>query len=326
MKRRREFLTLLGGAAAWPLAARAQQPGLPVIGYLYASDPETNANVVAAFLKGLSQTGFVEGRNVTIEYRFAQNDYDRLPEVAADLVRHRVSVIVALQGAGAVAAKATTATIPIVFRTSGDPVQGGLVASVNRPGGNLTGVASMNVEVAAKRVGLLHELLPGATRFGMLVNLQPPYNESVIREAQAAAATIGRQLDVLYASTAREIDSAFASLVQKRTDGLLVNSSAFFNNRRVQIVTLATRHAIPVIYAYRQDAEAGGLMSYGSSDTDQYRQVGIYTGRILKGEKPADLPVMQPTKFELVINLKTAKALGLTIPETLLATADEVIQ
>jgi putative tryptophan/tyrosine transport system substrate-binding protein len=324
--RRREFIAGLAGAAAWPVAARAQQPALPVIGYLSPSTPETYVNFAAAFRAGLSETGFVEGRNVAIEYRFALNDYGRLQDLAADLERRRVSVIVALGAAGALAAKAVTSTIPIVFGTTGDPVPSGLVASFNHPGGNITGITSLGLEVAAKQVGLLHELLPGATRFAVLQNPVPPYVDIVITEAQAAAAKIGRQIEVLHAGSAREIDAAFATVVQKHADAVLVISSALFSNRRVQIVSLATRHAVPAIFSYREDAEAGGLMSYGSSGADRFRQMGIYTGSILKGTKPADLPVVQSTKFEFIINAQTARTLGLTIPETLLATADEVIQ
>jgi len=323
MIRRREFIAGLGSAAAWPVVVRAQQPAMPVIGYL---TPETEVNLAAAFRAGLSETGFVEGRNVAIEYRLALNDYSRLQDLAADLERRRVSVIVATGGAAALAAKAVTSTIPIVFGTTGDPVQSGLVASLNRPGGNITGITSLGVEVAAKQVGLLHELLPGATRFAVLQNPVPPYVNTVISEAQAMAAKIGRQIEVLHAGSAREIDAAFATVVQKHVDAVLVLPFALFSNRRVQIVSLATRHAVPAIFPYREDAEAGGLMSYGSSGADRFRQMGIYAGRVLKGEKPADMPVLQPTKFELVINLQTAKTLGLTIPETLLAIADEVIQ
>jgi putative ABC transport system substrate-binding protein len=321
--KRRTFIAGLGGAAAWPLAAHAQQPALPVIGYL---TPETDVNFAAAFRAGLSETGFVEGRNVAIEYRFALYDYSRLQDLAADLLHRRVSVIVATGGAAALAAKAVTSTIPIVFGTTGDPVRSGIVASLNHPGGNITGITTLGVEVAAKQVGLLHELLPGATRFALLQNPVPPYVDTVIAEAQAMAAKIGRQIEVLHAGNAREIDAAFATVVQKHADAVLVLSSALFSNRRVQIVSLATRHAVPAIFPYREDAEAGGLMSYGSSSADRFRQMGIYTGSILKGTKPADLPVVQSTKFEFIINAQAARTLGLTIPETLLATADEVIQ
>jgi putative ABC transport system substrate-binding protein len=324
---RREFLTLLGGAAVtWPLAARAQQAATPVVGYLNSGAPEAGAAFLAAFRKGLSETGYVEGRNVMIEFRWAHNEYYRLPELAGDLVRHRVAVIVTPQSTpAALAAKAATATIPIVF-SAADPVQSGLVPSLNRPGGNITGIHTMNVELMAKRLGLLHELLPGAVRFAVLVNPNNPFTASIVRDLQAAAVTIGRQIEVFAAGTNREIDAAFASLVQKRADALLVAPEALFDTRRVQLVSAAMRYAVPAIYPFREVTEAGGLMSYGASQTDIFRQVGIYAGRILKGEKPADLPVMQPTKFEFIINLQTARLLGITVPPTLLATADEVIE
>jgi putative ABC transport system substrate-binding protein len=279
-----------------------------------------------AFRKGLSETGYVEGRNVMIEYRWAQNDYARLPELAADLVRRRVAVIVTpLSTPASLAAKAATATIPIVFTTA-DPVQSGLVASLNRPGGNVTGIHGMQVELMAKRLGLVHELLPGAARFAVLINPNNTASGSIVADLETAAATIGRQIEVLTAGTSREIDTAFASLAQKRADALLVSPDALFVTRRVQLATAAMRYVVPVISPFREDTEAGGLMSYGPSFADIFRQVGIYTGRILKGEKPADLPVMQPTKFEFVINLQTARLLGITVPATLLATADEVME
>jgi putative ABC transport system substrate-binding protein len=326
--RRREFIAGLGAAAAWPVAASAQQAAaMPVIGYLDTGAPEPNANNVAAFRKGLSEMRYVESRNVAIEFRWAHNEYDRLPELAADLVHRRVAVIAAMGGAGvALAAKAATTTIPIVFRTGLDPVQFGLVASLNRPGGNLTGVGSMSPALATKRLGLLHALLPGAARFAVLVDPNGPSAETVTREVQAAAAGITQQIEVLHASTNPEINTAFENLVQKRADALLVGPNILFQNRRVQLVTLATHHRVPAIYPGREYVEAGGLMSYGESPTDQFRQAGIYTGRILKGEKPGDLPVMRPTKFELVINLQTAGLLGLTIPPNILALADEVIE
>jgi putative tryptophan/tyrosine transport system substrate-binding protein len=322
--RRRQFITLLGGAAAaWPLAARAQQSALPVVGFLYFGWPDTN--VIGTFHKGLRETGYFEGHNLAIEFRSAQNDTARLQELAADLVRRQVTAIAAPSGTAALAAKAATTTIPIVFNTAGDPVQMGLVASLNRPGGNATGAANMHMEVAAKRFGLLHELLPKAARFAMLINPNSRNAKFEIAEAREAGSTIGRQIDILTAGSDREIDIAFANLVHNRIDALVVGPHSFFRNRRVQLLTLAARHAVPTIFSYRDDAEAGGLMSYGST-FEEYRQVGIYTGRILKGERPADLPVMQASKFEFIINLQTAKALGINIPPTLLALADEVIE
>ena len=322
--KRRDFISLLGGAAAaWPLAARAQQSTMPVIGFLYFGWPDTN--IVRTFHKGLNETGYFEGRNLAIEFRSGQNDTDRLLELAADLVRRQVAAIAAPSGTAALAARAATTTIPIVFNTAGDPVQMGLVASLNRPGGNVTGVASMHMEVAAKRFGILRELLPKAARFAVLVNPNSQNAKSEITEAQEAGSAIGREIDILTAGTGREIDMAFASLVQKRIDALVVGLHSLFRNRRAQLLTLAARHAVPTIFSWRDDAEAGGLMSYGST-FDEYHQVGIYIGRILKGEKPADLPVMQASKFEFIINLQTAKALGIDIPSTLLAIADEVIE
>jgi putative ABC transport system substrate-binding protein len=323
---RREFITLLGGAAAWPLVARAQQRPMPVVGLLHSGTPETNPNPMMAFRKGLSETGFVEGQSVTIEYRWGQNDLARLPELAADLVRRRVAVIATPNGLPAYAAKAATTTIPVVFGTAIDPVQAGLVASLNRPGGNLTGFASMGTETTAKRFGLLRELAPRAVRIGVLVNLTNSAAEPTLAELRAAAATVDRHIEVLAANASHEIDSAFGSLGPKLIDALFVVQDALFNSRRVQIATLGTRHALPVIYSQRDIVEVGGLMSYAASLPEQYRQVGIYVGRILKGEKPADLPVMQPTKFEFVINLQTARALGIEVPPTLLALADEVIE
>jgi putative ABC transport system substrate-binding protein len=324
---RREFITLLGNAAAWPLAAQAQQPKMPVVGYLNPGSPEAFANLVTAFRKGLSETGYIEGRNVAIEFRWAHNQFDRLPELAADLVRRQVTVIVATAAAAAaLAAKAATATIPIVFSTGSDPVATGLVTSLNRPGGNITGFTGMTVELIGKQLGLLHEAVPEAPRVAALVNPATPVAESAVADVKAAASAAGLQIDILTASTSREIDAAFSRLAQNRDAALLVVSDALFISRRVQLVTLAVKHTVPVIYAFRDDAEAGGLMSYGPSITDVHRQVGLYTGRILKGEKPTDLPVMQPTKFEFVINLQTARTLGFDIPVTLLARADEVIE
>jgi putative ABC transport system substrate-binding protein len=324
--RRREFVTLLGGAAAWPLAARAQQLGTPVIGFLDFGSPETTN--MAAFRKGLSETGFIEGRNLAIEYRFAYNERDRLSELAADLVRRRVAVIAAWSGAQvANAVKAATTTTPIVFQIGDDPVEVGLVASLNRPGGNVTGMTSMSAEIFAKRLELLHQMVPGATRIAVLVLAYPNRTENLIKAAQEAAASIGLQIEVLTASTNREIDTAFASLVQKRADALLVGPYALFYEHRAQIITLAARHAVPASYFTPVFVDTGGLMSYGpKSYDDMTYQGGIYVGRILKGEKAGDLPVMRPTQFEFVINLKTAKALGLAVPLTLRVLADELIE
>ena len=325
--RRRDFITLLGGAAAWPLAARAQQAVMPVVGFVYPGVPELSTGIVAAFRKGLNEAGFIEGRNVTVEFRFAYNDNARLPELAADLAQRRVAVI-ATPGStpSALAAKAATTTIPIVFGIGPDPVEIGLVASLNRPGGNITGVSSMNAELGAKRLGLLHELLPTAVRFAVLVNPNNRNAEALTRDAQATASALSRQVEVLPANNTREIDAAFVSLLQKRADALLVSPDPLFDSRRVQLVTLATHHRLPTIYSFRENVEIGGLMSYGSSAAERDRQVGIYTGRILKGEKAAELPVIRAAKFEFVINLQTAKVLGLNVPQALLATADEVIE
>jgi ABC-type uncharacterized transport system substrate-binding protein len=325
--RRREFITLLGGAVAWPHAARAQQSTLPVIGFLNSESPDRFASNVRAFLEGLNQAGYVEGKNVAIEYRWAESRYDRLPAMAADLVSRKVSVIAAPASTpAALAAKAATTTIPIVFGIGGDPVQAGLVANLNRPGGNVTGYSSMNAELAAKQVGLLHELLPAASRFAVLVNPANLSNELVTRDVQTGAAALGVQIEVLSASTNRDITTAFTTLLQKRAGALLVSPDPLFVSRHTQFVTLAARHAVPTINFDRAFAEAGGLMSYGTSLTDHFRQVGIYAGRILKGDKPGELPVARPTKFEFVINLQTAQVLGLDVPPTLLARADEVIE
>jgi putative ABC transport system substrate-binding protein len=327
--RRRDFIKVIAGsAAAWPLAARAQQPGMPVVGFLKSTTPDDSAHFVRAFRQGLSEAGFAEGRNVTIEYRWAENQLDRLPELAAELVRRGVAVIATPADTPATfVAKAATATIPIVFEIGGDPVRAGLVASFNQPGGNVTGSTSMNLELSAKLLGLLHELLPQAARFAVLVN---PNNstiaEATITDARAAAMSMGRQIEILTASTNREIDMVFASLGSKQADALLVNNDPFFNSRRVHLVTLATYHRLPTIYPYRECVEVGGLMSYGANLPDLVRQVGVYSGRILNGERPADLPVLRATKFELVINLQTAKTFGLVVPPTLLARADEVIE
>jgi putative tryptophan/tyrosine transport system substrate-binding protein len=330
--KRREFITLLGAAATpsmlWPLAARPQQPAMPLIGLLFRGSCEQMEELMAAFRKGLSETGYVEGRNVTFELRQARNEQGRLPELAADLVRRQVSVISSPgSDVAALAAKAATTSIPIVFSTARDPVQIGLVASLNRPGGNVTGVSYMNAEIGVKGLGLLIELLPGAKRFAALLNRDDPVAGMSLLDLEAAAAALGlRQLLVLSASSEREIDAVFASLAQQQVSALLVSTDALFVSRREKLVASAARHSIPAIYDLREFAVAGGLMSYGSSLTDAYRQVGVYTGRNLRGEKPADLPVQKAVKVEFVINLKTAKALGLTIPPTLLARADEVIE
>ena len=326
--RRRQFITLLGGAAAaaWPLAARAQQPVMPVIGYLDSSSPVASAPRVALFRQGLAEAGYVEGRNVAIEYRWAEGRYDRLPEMAAELVRREVAVIVASTIPAAVAAKAATATVPIVFYVAGDPVKLGLVAGLARPGGHATGVNNFAAELGAKHLGLLRELLPTAARIGLLVNPTNPNVEGVTKDVTAAASPSGLQIHVVRASDTREIESAFATLVRNKTDALVVAPDPFFYSRQVQLATLATRHALPAIYNVREYPQVGGLMSYGTSLTEVYRQLGDYTGRILKGAKPADLPVVQSIKFEFVINLPTARALGLEIPPTLLARADEVIE
>jgi len=324
--KRREFITLLGGAAAWPRAARAQQAGMPVVGYLDASSPGASAPRVAIFRRGLAEAGYVEGRNVAIEYRWAEGRYDRLPEMAAELVRREVAVIVASTIPAAVAAKAATATIPIVFYVAGDPVKLGLVASLSRPGGNATGVNNFAAELGAKHLGLLRELLPTARRIGLLVNPTNPNVEGATKDVTAAALATGVEIDVVRASDSREIEVAFATLVRNRADALVVGPDAFFTSRRLQIATLATRHALPAVSNSREFAEAGGLMDYGTSLTEVYRQLGVYAGRVLKGDKPAELPVVQSTKFEFVINLPTARALGLEIPPTLLARADEVIE
>jgi len=324
--KRRAFITLLGGAAAWPLATRAQQPAMPVIGFLGSGTPGAYQPFVSAYHAGLKETGYVEGHNVAIEYRWAQGEYALLPKMADDLIRARVSVIAAAGTPAALVAKAATTSIPIVFVVVDDPAKLGLVASLSRPGGNATGMNFVMAELESKQLGLLHELAPAATRVGLLVNPNYPLTEPVTRDVIAAASAIGFAIDVVQASNSREIEAAFATLVRNKADALLVGPDALLLSRRLQIATLATRHAIPTLYNVREYAEAGGLMSYGTNQTEAYRQFGLYTGKILKGIKPADLPVIQSTKFELVINLPTARAIGLEIPATLLARADEVIE
>jgi putative tryptophan/tyrosine transport system substrate-binding protein len=326
--RRREFIAGLGSAAAWPLAARAQQPTLPVVGFVNARSADASADFMRAFREGLGETGFVEGQNVTVEYHWLAGQYDRLPALMADLVSRRVAVIATpASTAAALAAKAATATIPIVFGVGDDPVKLGLVASLAQPGGNATGINFFTQEVVTKRLGLLHALVPKAVRVAVLIN---PANataaETTSREVREAARTLGLQIHVLNASTSNEIEAAFATLAHERPDVLFFASDAFFLGRRVQIATLAARDRIPAAYSQREYAEVGGLISYGASLVDAVHQVGAYTGSILRGAKPADLPVVQSTKFRLVINLATARALGIEVPETLLATADEVIQ
>ena len=326
MSNRRQFTTLLGGAATWPLAARAQQPGLPDIGFLHVASPGAFPHLLAGFREGLKDTGVIEGQNARIEFRWAEGRYDRLPALAAELVRQRVSVLVAVGGEdSALAAKAATTSIPIVFLVARDPALTGLVASLNRPGGNATGVNLYGAELGAKRLGLLHDLIPTASVIGLLLNPSYLTADAEVREVEAAARRIGCEILLLKASSDREIDAAFAAM-RTRIRALLVGTDPFFNSRRGHIVALAAQEAVPAMFDQREFAAAGGLISYGTSLADAYRQVGVYAGRILRGEKPSELPVLQPTKFDLVINLKTATALGLTIPPTLLSTADEVIE
>jgi putative ABC transport system substrate-binding protein len=328
MIRRREFITLLGGAAARPLAARAQQPATPVIGFLSTGSRDSDVIRLTGFRQGLNEMGFVEGRNAMITYRWAEGQDDRLPALAADLVRRHVSVIAAAGGIDAtIAAKATTTAIPIVFFVGADPVTSGLVASLNRPGANVTGVTSLGVELGPKRLELMHDLLPTATIIAALVNpANPMIAEPDTRSLQAAGHALGLQIHILHASSERDFDTVFATLLQLRASALVIGNDALFNSHQEQLAVLAVRHAVPTIYQYPAFAAAGGLMSYGGSFTDSYRQIGVYTGRILKGEKPSELPVMQSTKVELIINLKTARALGITVPISLLGRADEVIE
>ena len=325
--RRREFITLLGGAATLPLTARAQQAAMPVIGWLGSESREAEDFRIVPFRQGLKEAGYDEGQNLAVEYRLAEGHYDRLPELAAGLVRRQVSVIALTGQPSALAAKAATATIPIVFQIADDPVQLGLVASLGRPGGNITGVTSLNVEVLPKQLELLHELVPNANAIALLVNpASSARAESNARQAQVAARRLGLKLHVLHASSEPEFDAAFANAVQLRIEALVIGTDAFFFGRIRQLGTLAARHAIPAISPYREFAASGGLMSYGTNNLNQFRQVGVYTGRILKGEKPTDLPVQQAVKLDLIINLKTAKALGLTVPMIMQMTVDEVIE
>jgi ABC-type uncharacterized transport system substrate-binding protein len=326
--RRREFITLLGGAAAgWPLAAHAQQPAMPVIGFLSARSPDDTAHLVEAFRRGLSEAGYVEGRTVTVEYRWALGQHERLPALAVELVRKPVTVLVSIGGeSAALAARAATSTIPIAFIIGGDPVKLGLAASYNRPGGNATGISILTSTLEPKRLGLLHELVPQAATIGVLLNPNFPSFEGQLRDVQEAARAIAVQIHVLRASTDREIEAAFGTVAQQRIAALAVAADPFFDTRRDKLVALAAHHAVSTMYHFREFAAAGGLVSYGANIPGVYRQIGVYTGRILKGEKPADLPVMQPTKFDLTINLITARALGLDVPATVLARADEVIE
>jgi putative ABC transport system substrate-binding protein len=327
--KRRAFISLLGGAAAaaWPLAARAQQPAMPVIGFLNGASPDGFAPYVAAFRQGLKEAGYVDGQNVTVEYRWAEGHYDRLPALAADLVQQKVTVIAATGTPAALAAKAATSTVPIAFTTGGDPIKLGLVATLRRPGGNVTGVTALSVEVGPKRLELARELFPAATTFALLVNPANPVAATVSKDLQAVADTLGMRLHVLHASTEADFEAAFATAAQLRTAALVIGSAdTLFISHAAQLGALALRHSVPAIYTLREFAAAGGLMSYGASTTDSYRLGGVYTGRILKGEKPADLPVVQSTKVELIINLKTARALGITVPLPLSGRADEVIE
>jgi putative tryptophan/tyrosine transport system substrate-binding protein len=324
--RRRQFIGLLGAAAAWPLAVRAQQPAVPTIGFLNGASPEGYVLYATAFRQGLREAGYVDGQNLRIEYRWAEGQYERLPAQAADLVRRRVSVIAATSTPAGLVAKAATSSIPIVFTTAADPVEIGLVASLNRPGGNVTGVSFFSAELGQKQVELLHELIPAAAHVGLLVNPKFPATAAMTRDVTMAAVALGIQIDVMQATDSREIEAAFRALVRDSADALVVGADTFLLSRRLQIATLAARYALPAVYVLRDFAEAGGLICYGTSQTEAYRQAGIYTGKILNGTRPANLPVMRSTKFELVINLPTASAIGVEIPATLLARADEVIE
>ena len=325
--KRREFITIFGGAAAWPLMARAQTPAMPVIGFVSTASPQGGyGQSLSAFLEALGEAGYVDGRNVTIEYRWAEGQNDRLPSLAADLVQRRVNVIAAPTTPAALAAKAATATIPVVFTTIGDPVQIGLASSLNRPGGNMTGVTLLSVEVGPKLLELLHDLVPNVTAMGLLVNPTNPNAETQSRNLQEAALKLGVQPHVVNASTETEFDAVFAKLRELRAGALMISQDPFFNIRSEQLATLSVRHQMPAIYVNQEFTTAGGLMSYGTSQSDAWRQAGLYVARILKGEKPADLPIVQPTRFELVINLKTAKIFGLTVPQMLLTSANEVIE
>jgi ABC-type uncharacterized transport system substrate-binding protein len=324
---RRKFLATLGGAAAWPLAAGAQQPTMPVIGFLNSASPDGYASNVAAFHQGLKEAGYIDGQNATIEYRWAENHYDRLPALAADLVQQKVTVIAATTTPAALAAKAATSTVPIVFTTGGDPIKLGLVASLGRPGGNVTGSTQLSVEVGPKRLELARELFPGATTFALLVNPANPLAATVSKDLEAVADTLGMRLHVLHASTEADFEAAFATAAQLRAAALVISTpEPWFGSHAAQLGALALRHSVPAIYFQREFAAAGGLMSYGGSVTETYRLAGLYAGRILKGEKPADLPVVQSAKVELILNLKTARALGITVPLPLSGRADEVIE
>jgi putative tryptophan/tyrosine transport system substrate-binding protein len=324
--RRREFMALLGGAAAWPLAAQAQQPAMPVIGFVNSGSPKGYARPLSAFLKGLAETGHVEGRNVAIEYRWAEGQYDRLPAFVADFVHRKVNLIAGTSTQGGLAAKAATSTIPVVFTTSGDPVRLGLVNSMSRPDGNVTGASQLNVEVAPKRLELMRELLPDAANLALLVNPTSPIAGSLSHDLQAAAAALRFKLHVVKATGERDFAAVFATLAQLRADALVIQPDTFFTSRSEEIAALTVHHRMPAIYQYPEFTAAGGLMSYGGNITESYRLAGIYAGRILKGEKPADLPVQQVTKVELIVNLKTARALGITVPLPLSGRADEVIE